>query len=348
MPTESTVSTQIIREDPAIEAYRLGLLQDVHGFIKKQIAEGILPPDYQIAGLSGLEQAGAGIAEAGIGAYEPYIAGGLRGIQAGQAAVSGAALPMMAAGFDAYQTGLAGIPTTAGQFDPTMAQAYMDPYEDQVVQQALKDLQRQSDIAQVGDQARAVGAGAFGGSREGIVRAENIRNLQEAQIRSSGQLRSAGYQQSLQNAQQAFEAAQQRQLAGVGLTGQLAQGIGQLGLQTGQLGGQLGTLGLQEAGLGELSTNLGIAQSRNLMDIGGIQRLQQQSELDALRQTNVARQAQPYQQYAFLSDIYRGTPSGQQVITSSAAAQPSAFQTAAGFGIAGTATAAGAKNLGLF
>ena len=345
---ESTVSTQFIREDPAIEAYRLGLLADVQGFIKQQIEEGVLPPDYQVAGLSGLEQAGARVAEEGIGGYEQYISGGLRGIQAGQAAVSGAAMPMMGTGFDAYKQGLAGIPTTAEQFDPTMAQAYMDPYEDQVVQQALRDLQRQSDIAQVGDQARAVGAGAFGGSREGIVRAENIRNLQEAQIRSSGQLRSAGYQQSLQNAQQAFEAAQQRQLAGVGLTGQLAQGIGQLGLQTGQLGGQLGTLGLQEAGLGELSTNLGIAQSRNLMDIGGVQRAQQQAELDALRQTNLARQAQPYQQYAFLSDIYKGTPSGQQVITSSAAAQPSSFQTAAGFGIAGLATAAGAKNAGLF
>jgi hypothetical protein len=345
---ESSVQTQIIREDPAIEAYRLGLLKDVQSFIKKQISQGTLPPDYQVAGLSGLEQAGARVAEEGIGGYEQYIAGGLGGVQAGQAAVSGAAMPMMGTGFDAFQQGLAGIPTTAEQFDPTMAQAYMDPYEDQVVQQSLRDLQRQSDIAQVGDQARAVGAGAFGGSREGIVRAENTRNLQEAQIRSSGQLRSAGYQQSLLNAQQAFEAAQQRQLEGVGLTGQLAQGIGQLGLQTGQLGGQLGTLGLQEAGLGELSTNLGIAQSRNLMDIGGIQRAQQQSELDALRQTNLARQAQPYQQYAFLSDIYKGTPSGQQVITSQAAAQPSSFQTLVGTGIGATATAAGARSAGLF
>ena len=345
---ESSVSTQFVREDPAIEAYRLGLLADVQGFIKQQIEAGVLPPDYQVAGLSGLEQAGAGLAEGGIGAYEPYIAGGLRGVQAGQAAVSGAAMPMMGTGFDAYKQGLAGIPTTAAQFDPTMAQAYMDPYEDQVVQQTLADLQRQSAIADQTLKAQSVGAGAFGGSRQGIQLAEGARNLQEAQARASGQLRSAGYQRSLQNAQQAFEAAQQRQLAGVGLTGQLAQGIGQLGLQTGQLGGQLGTLGLQEAGLGELSTNLGIAQSRNLMDIGGIQRAQQQSELDALRQTNLARQAQPYQQYAFLSDIYKGTPSGQQVITSSAAAQPSAFQTLTGLGIAGTATAAGARQAGLF
>ena len=344
----STVQTQFIREDPAIEAYRLGLLKDTQGFIKQQIEAGVLPPDYQVAGLSGLEQAGAGLAGEGIGAYEQYIAGGLGGVQAGQAAVSGAAMPMMGTGFDAYQQGLAGIPTTAGQFDPTMAQAYMDPYEDQVVQQTLADLQRQSAIADQTLKAQSVSAGAFGGSRQGIQLAEGARNLQEAQARASGQLRSAGYQQSLLNAQQAFEAAQQRQLAGVGLTGQLAQGIGQLGLQTGQLGGQLGTLGLQEAGLGELSTNLGIAQSRNLMDIGGVQRGQQQAELDALRQTNLARQAQPYQQYAFLSDIYKGAPSTQQTISAAASPSVSPAQQFLGLGIAGLGAAAGAAKSGLF
>ena len=72
------------------------------------------------------------------------------------------------------------------------------------------------------------------------------------------------------------------------------------------------------------------------------------AELDALRQTNLARQAQPYQQYAFLNDIYKGTPSGQQVLTTQAAAQPSSFQTLVGTGIAGTATSLGAKNAGLF
>jgi len=342
------VQTQIIAESPEIEAYRLGLLKDVNEFIQKQIASGQLPPGFQVADLAGLEQQGAALAEQGIGAFEPYISGGLRGIQAGQAAISGAALPTMAGALGAYQAGLGQLPGVAAQFDPTTAQAFMDPYEEQVVQQTLADLKRQSDIADLSLKAQSVGAGAFGGSRQGIQLAEGARNLQEAQARASGQLRSAGYHQSLQQAQQAFEASRQRQLAGVGLTGQLAQGIGQIGLQTGQLGAQLGALGLQEAGLGELTTNLGIAQSRNLMDIGGVQRAHQQQQLDALRQTNLANQAQPFQMYAFLSDIYKGTPSGQSVITSSGAAQPSGFQTAFGTGIGLTATAAGAKQAGLF
>ena len=314
-----SVSTQIIREDPQIEAYRLGLLGDAQQFIQQQIATGQLPPDYQVAGLAGLEEEGARRAAAGIGAYEPFISGGLGGIRAAGDVIS-ATLPT--------------IPATGAQFDPLTAQAYMDPYEEQVVQQALQDLQRQSDIARVADEARATGAGAFGGSREGILQAENVRNLQEAQARTAGQLRSQGYQQSLQQAQNAFEAAQQRRLSGIGLAG--------------QLGGQLGSLGIQEAGLGELTSNLGLNEARTLVDIGGVQRAQQQAELDALRQTNLARQAFPYQQYSFLSDIYQGTPSGQQSITSQAVQQPSAFQTLAGTGVGALASAAAAKRVGLF
>ena len=335
-----TVSTQFIRQDPEIEAYRLGLLGDVQKFVQQQIASGQLPPDYQVAGLSGLEQLGAQRAGAGVGAYEPYISGGLGGIQAGQAAISGMALPTMGGALGAYQAGLRQLPGAAAQFDPTTAQAFMDPYEEQVVQQTLADLQRQSAIADQTLKAQSVGAGAFGGSRQGIQLAEGARNLQEAQARTSGQLRSAGYQQSLQQAQQAFEAARQRQLAGVGLTGQLAQGIGQIGVQTGQLGAQLGTLGIQEAGLGELTSNIGIAQSRNLMDIGGIQRAQQQAELDALRQTNLERQQFPYQNYGFLSDIYQGVPTGQQSIFSQGYQPQSTLASLAG--TAGGVLAAGA------
>ena len=50
MATETQVS--ITRQDPAIEAYRLGLLADTQGYIKQEIAKGTLPPDFQIANLS--------------------------------------------------------------------------------------------------------------------------------------------------------------------------------------------------------------------------------------------------------------------------------------------------------
>jgi hypothetical protein len=44
-----------------------------------------------------------------------------------------------------------------------------------------------------------------------------------------------------------------------------------------------------------------------------------------------------------LSDIYKGTPSAQQTITSQASQQPSTFQQVAGLGIAGLSAAAGAR-----
>ena len=343
-----TTTTQIVRQDPAIEAYRLGLLEDTQQFIHDRIASGVLPADFQIADLSGLETQAADLAASGIGSYEPYITGALGNIQAGQRALGQAALPVMREGMDAYRSALGAVPTTAAQFDPTLAQAYMDPYENQVVQQALTDLQRQSDIAQVADQARAVGAGAFGGSREGVLRAENMRNLQEAQVRAAGQLRSAGYQQSLQNAQQAFEAARQRGLAIPALQGQLASGIEQLGGRTANIGLGLGTLGLQEAGLGEMQQNLDLSRIQALMNVGGVQRTQQDASLEALRQTNEARRLQPYQQYGFLSDIYSNVPSGQSSISASRGSRPSVFQTALGTGAGILATGAAAGNLGLF
>ena len=57
MTTTTTNSTVINRQDPAIEAYRLGLLGDVQGYISQQIASGDMPPDYQVAGLAPSEQA---------------------------------------------------------------------------------------------------------------------------------------------------------------------------------------------------------------------------------------------------------------------------------------------------
>jgi hypothetical protein len=342
--TNGTTTTTISRLDPEIEAYKVGLLEDAQALVRDQIASGVLPAGFKVSDLSGLETQGADLA-GGLGGYEQYITGALGNVQAGQRALGEAALPIMREGLDAYRSALGAVPTTAAQFDPTMAQAYMDPYEDQVVQQALTDLQRQSDIAQVGDQARAVGAGAFGGSREGVLRAENTRNLQEAQVRAAGQLRSAGYQQSLQNAQQAFEAARQRQLAGAGLTGQLASGIESLGGRTANIGLGLGTLGLQEAGLGELAHNLDLSRIGALMNVGGVQRAHQDRQLEALRQTNEATRLQPYQQLGFLSDIYSGVGSGSSSITAGRGSSPGGFQSALGTGASLLATGAAANRL---
>ncbi len=52
--------------------------------------------------------------------------------------------------------------------------AYQNPYEQQVVQGTLADIERQRQISQQAQQARATGARAFGGSRQAV--AEAIAN----------------------------------------------------------------------------------------------------------------------------------------------------------------------------
>jgi len=137
-----------------------------------------------------------------------------------------------------YAQGMLG--GSAGQYDPNSAQAFMNPYEDAVVQRTLADMQRASDISGQGDAAAAVGAGAFGGSRSGIVASERGRNLLDQQAQAAGGIRQQGYNQAIQQSMAAQEAAKQRQINAAGLTGQLGQQASQQAMQAGQIGGQLG------------------------------------------------------------------------------------------------------------
>ena len=77
------------------------------------------------------------------------------------------------------------------------------------------------------------------------------------------------------------------------------------------------------------------------------QQMQQQAELDAQRQSDLAQLYEPYQRLGFLSDIYAGIPTSQSTLTASSAPQVSPFQTALGLGISGLSAAAGAQRAGL-
>ena len=167
-------------------------------------------------------------------------------------------------------------------------------------------------------------AGAFGGSRSGIMESELGRNILDQQARTAGQMRQSGYQNALQQAQQAFEASKGRGLQASQLAGNLGQGIAGLG-------------GMAQ---GALQSDIG-----SLTSAGALQRGVEQSGLDAMYKNMMQRYQMPYQQYSFLSDIYKGTPSSQSQTTMSQTQDPSTFQQIAGLGVAGLSAAAGAKNL---
>jgi hypothetical protein len=204
---------------------------------------------------------------------------------------------------------------------------FMNPYERQVIDTAMADIQRAGDIQGQGLRAQAVGAGAFGGSRSGIMESELGRNILDQQARTAGQMRQSGYQNALQQAQQAFEASKGRGLQASQLAGNLGQGIAGLG-------------GMAQ---GALQSDIG-----SLTSAGALQRGVEQSGLDAMYKNMMQRYQMPYQQYGFLGDIYSGAPSTQQQITSQVSPDPSVGQQIAGLGIAGLSAAAGAQKAGLF
>ena len=77
---ESTTTTQIIKEDPAIQTYKENLLKQVNDYIQDQIRNlnesgqfQRLPPDYQVAAQNQLQQKAAAMAQAGVGMYAPYL-----------------------------------------------------------------------------------------------------------------------------------------------------------------------------------------------------------------------------------------------------------------------------------
>jgi hypothetical protein len=126
-----------------------------------------------------------------------------------------------------------------------------------------------------------------------------------------------------------------------GIGSQIAQGLGSLGTQQANIGMQNAALGQQAQSLGQQDVNF-------LYNLGTSQQKQPQSELDATRQNTVQQNMQPYQQLAFLSDIYKGAPSSQMSSMTQSQASPSPFQQAAGLGIAATTAGAAASKAGLF
>ncbi len=80
-------------------------------------------------------------------------------------------------------------------------EAYQNPYNTQVIDQSLNDLDRARQIRLQSDQDRAIGAGAFGGSRSALLEAETNRNFADQAARTSSNLRQSGFNNAAQLAQ---------------------------------------------------------------------------------------------------------------------------------------------------
>jgi len=231
------------------------------------------------------------------GAAQGQIGTGIgAGFQAAQAAQQAAQQQGFGTAEATLGRGIGALEGAARGFTPSDVQAFMNPYQQQVIDESLRQINRQGDIARQNLQAQAVRAGAFGGSREGIQRAELERGLSEQRNAAIVGGLSQGFQSAAQQAQQAFEQQQQRQLAqaqgfqgAAGQAGSLASQQAGLGQQAAQQLAQAGQLGVQGgAQLGSLEAQRAgqaLATSQFGANVG------QQLTAQEIQQANLGQQA---------------------------------------------------------
>ena len=83
---------------------------------------------------------------------------------------------------------------------PDAFQAYMSPYQQEVIDTTLAEFDRQQAIADTAQRDRAIAAGAFGGGREGVLAAEAARGAATNRANLQAQLLAQGFQQAQQAA----------------------------------------------------------------------------------------------------------------------------------------------------
>jgi len=130
----------------------------------------------------------------------------------------------------------------AQTYDTATAQAYTNPYENQVISGALGDLQEAYGQSQQSMNASAIGAGAFGGSRQGIQNVLGAERFIESAGDTSARLRQAGFESGANRFMQDRATQLQSAQSQIGALGQSAAGLQQFGSQA---------RGIEQAGLAE-------------------------------------------------------------------------------------------------
>jgi hypothetical protein len=293
---------------------------------------------------------------------------GLAGLRAGEATYQPTQFTNAYQAPGQYQPGQFGImgARTQSFTRPGTAEAYMSPYQQAVTDIEKREAMRQSDIMGQRQQAQAVQAGAFGGSRQGLVEAERQRNL-GMQL---GDIQARGLQGGYQTAMQQFNAEQQARLQaqlanqqaymqaqqgteqsrqfgfGQGMTAAEAQArygteAQRLAEQSRQFGAGYGMQGVQQqlaaaqqlGALGQTQFSQQEAAMRAQAQAGAQQQQREQTALDQAYQDFLSQRGQPYQQLSFMSDILRGGPLSQTTYQQYQA-PPSLLSQVGGLGLA--------------
>jgi len=206
--------------------------------------------------------------------------------------------------------GLAALQGTQ-EFGTPQAQVYMTPYQQAVTDIAKRKATTEGQQALQGIRSAAARAGAFGGSRQGLIESQQISDINQR----LSDIQTRGSQAAFESAQQQFERDRQAKLAGAG--------------QLAAIGGAQ-----QAAELQRLSA---------LERAGTLEQAEQQRLLDLRYQDFLRQQEYPYQQLNFYSSAIRGLGPISPVSTQSYQAPPSPFQQMLGLGVAGLGAYLGAR-----
>ena len=297
--------TQTTTTFPVLPEFARQPVADIAATVAEELKTPLKVPLQEVAGLSPTQVSAMNLAQQGIGSFQPFL-------QAAQAAQT-AGLGTLGAGAQ----------TVAGaQFVPTKEtlDQFRDPYQMDVTREALKEIDRQQQIAENRLAGQAVKAGAFGGSRFGVAQSELARNAADLKSRRIFEDLSRNFQQ----AQAAARAANQQRL-------QAGQVFGQLGRATSGIGGAMAGLGAQQQAL----------QGRDvgqLLGIGGLQQQQAQRQLDVNTANLAAIENAPFQQLSAGAGILQQLPGiggGSQVVAPLAQTNPY-LQAAGAVGALGT------------
>ena len=225
----------------------------------------------KVAGQSAFQQRAAqGLADqSGLGSIQRDASGQVIGFTGGTGVASYQPFLTEGAGFNQAAANLA---------DPSQDyQAFMSPYQQQIIDTTMADYDRQAQISQQGISQNALTAGAFGGSRQGVAEAEYQSNSDRNRAALLAGLYGQGYDQAQGYRQQA-------------------------------MGNQLG-LGSLQQGLASFVPGMEQQNLASLDAIGQQDQLLEQSKLNAMAQANQSAYQLPLDRITDVANIY-GTVSG--------------------------------------
>lgn len=267
-------------------------------------------PEYRLAGESGLTQGARELAgsQEFLNRYQPYFDASSQFLGRGAGAIE-SGLGSLDQAQQYFMPAAQSVIGGQGSYDPNSVGAFMDPYQQYVLDAAMQNLDRQGEVARQKGAAQAVNAGAFGGSREGIQRAETERAILDSKSEGAAKILSSGYNLAQDAAMKSYEDTKNRNIESGRILGGIGSAEGSVGQQYGDLGSSYNSMGGTAADIGRVYGALAPADINLLSGLGLSETQYNQAAIDTARQEGLRYFEQATMPIQYGYDVLSGTPS---------------------------------------